>query len=513
MKMSTFVKLITGFFIVADQALAKSEPRSNYNILFPDDQDITEILKDLPQALVYNNINLSEISKNITTIALTETEAKAIEKLLQPYNGVIEPDFVYSSDDAIVNSTQIITTIPNCKVPIYGEDIVIMGTKIYPNQPALSGYNMSIIFDVYNIPPCNPHETKVAEVVSKVISGGDINFLNAVTADCDGTSTLSAVNGATNAAIKYKKTIGKNRRMTINFSSTGQRSSILNFIFENAIKSGIRVVDAAGNSAQNASNFSPASLGCTVAESIGSTDGNKPASFTNYGECVDVYVPGCFPLLNPITGRISNSCGTSYSSPVQSARGLIQRFYYPQYTPAQTKLRLKSDTVTIAVPPGSSFTGTMRVLTADLACPENTNPYIFKGNVPVQRWLALAPPNLCVKFTVGRTSGAVLVKFIDDKSKVCTVTIDAKQKNVSGFVSSIQCDNTTLAENHTKNPIISRKDNQFTISQKDNLLLLSFKNQNRVQKIISSNGIGNRTAIAFETKGKATIKNALHCKI
>jgi len=513
MKISTFAKFIAGLFVVADQSLAKSEPRSNYNILFPDDQDLATILKDIPQELKFKNINLYEISKNFTTVSLTTTEANTIAELLQPYKGIIEPDYVYNAADVAANNTQILTVIPNCKVPIYGEDIVIMGTKIYPSQPALMGYTLSTIYDPYNMAPCNPHETKVAEVIANVINGGDINFLNAVSADCLGNSVLSTLNEATNAAIKYKQSAGKNRRMTINISSTGPRSEILNSIFENAVKSDIRVVTAAGNFEQDANNFSPASLGCTVAESIGATTGQGPAVFTNYGECVDVYLLGCMPLRNPLTGMVSNSCGTSYSSPFEAARGLIQRFYFPQYTPAQTKFTLKNNTISITVPPGSKFSGTMSVITADMACPKNNNPDIFSGVVPINRWLALAPPSLCVQFTAKSKDGAMFVKFIDNSSGVCTVTIDAQQKNAAGFVHSVKCDNTTLATTYTTTPIIASKDKQFKIVQQDNQILVTFRNKNRDQKIISAGSIGNRTAIAFGRNGTATFRNALRCKL
>jgi serine protease len=54
---------------------------------------------------------------------------------------------------------------------------------------------------------------------------------------------------------------------------------------------GVPVVVAAGNSAANACNFTPA--GITQAITVGSTDrGDTRSSFSNFGTCVDIFAPG-----------------------------------------------------------------------------------------------------------------------------------------------------------------------------------------------------------------------------
>lgn len=522
MKISTIAKLISGLFIVADQLQAQSEQRSSYNILFPNDQDLAILLKDMPQVFNANSmnkaniINLDATTQNVTTLELTDAEANNIAQLLQPYKGLVEPNFYYNTDSTVDNNTQFLEEVPNCNVPIYGEDIVIMGSKIYPSQPAFKKYAVSTIYDFYNSSACTTHETKVAEVVTKVINGGDIKFLNAVTADCTGKSWLFVIIDAINAAIKYKHHAGKNRRMTINLSSTGASSTILDVAFANAVKAGIRVVTAAGNFAKDANNYGPANLGCTIAETIGGTSEQRVYRLTNYGECVDVYLPACMQLRDPKRGIIDTACGTSFASPFEAARGLIHRFYYPQDTPEQTKFALKNHTVTIPVPTGSHFTGTMRVITADMTCPQNTNPYIFKGIIPMNGWLALAPPDLCVTFMARGKNSAISVKFIDSNSEICTLTIGRKRKNKNKkyFLHYLECNNTKLATKRTKYSIVDNKDQLYKISQKDNLLLVSFRHKNRDQEILSSASIGNRNAISFDKNGgRAVFKNALHCNI
>jgi hypothetical protein len=76
---------------------------------------------------------------------------------------------------------------------------------------------------------------------------------------------------------------------------------------------------------------------------------------------------------------------------------------------------------------------------------------------------------------------------------------------------SVQCGNKTLATSYSKGPMFPASQKQFTLSQRNNLLLLSYRDKNSEQLIINSAGIGSPNAISFEKKGKATIKNALHC--
>jgi hypothetical protein len=506
MKITGLLKIITGLFVAIDTSISQNNTRHNYNIMLPANFDMNVILETIPQALRLHMTTVYDTNTNINTLALTTTEAQLIADLIKPYKGLIELDYVYEPTIEDVTNNSIITSVPNCSVPIYGEDVVIMGTKIYPNQPALQKYQTAVIYDHYNnAPACNPHETKVTEVITQVINGGDVMFLNAITADCNARTPLSAFSTAVNAAIEYKQKVSKQRRMTINISSSGPYSEILNFVFTNAVKAGIRVVASAGNTASNAANYSPASLGCTVAETIGSTNGQAPASFTNYGECVDVYLPGCMPLRHPSSGEVFISCGTSYSTPLQTARGLIQRFYNPQDSIANIKTTLQAETITIPVPAGYAFSGTMRVINTALQCPRNTNSVIFKGIVPVNRWFALAPPKLCVQFAASRKNGALIIKFVDNDAATCTVTLANNH--------SIVCDNKNLTAVQTTKARLPAKPRSFTIAQENNTLLISYKNKKRNQQVLTATGIGTPYAIAFDKQGKTTIKNAMHCNM
>ena len=77
----------------------------------------------------------------------------------------------------------------------------------------------------------------------------------------------------------------------VNLSLGGPTSRMLDVAVQNAINDGIVAVVAAGNSAIDACNSSPARLPSAL--SVAASDSSdRQASFSNYGSCVDLYAPG-----------------------------------------------------------------------------------------------------------------------------------------------------------------------------------------------------------------------------
>lgn len=71
----------------------------------------------------------------------------------------------------------------------------------------------------------------------------------------------------------------------------GGKTPTVDAAVENSVAAGVNHVVAAGNSAADACNSSPS--GSLAAISVGATDVNDArASFSNYGQCVDVFAPG-----------------------------------------------------------------------------------------------------------------------------------------------------------------------------------------------------------------------------
>lgn len=101
-----------------------------------------------------------------------------------------------------------------------------------------------------------------------------------------------------------------------NMSLGGGRSTALNNAVNAAVNNEILMAVAAGNNANDACNYSPASA--ELSTSVGASDSSdSAASFTNYGSCVDIFGPGVSVLSAWIgspsaTNTIS---GTSMASP------------------------------------------------------------------------------------------------------------------------------------------------------------------------------------------------------
>jgi hypothetical protein len=106
--------------------------------------------------------------------------------------------------------------------------------------------------------------------------------------DNGGGSSVSVVKGI-EWAVKHIK--DKKRCGIISMSLGGGRADALNKAVEAAAKAGVRVVVAAGNSNNDACQYSPASASNVT--TVGSTTKrDEVSSFSNWGTCVDIFAPG-----------------------------------------------------------------------------------------------------------------------------------------------------------------------------------------------------------------------------
>ncbi len=142
---------------------------------------------------------------------------------------------------------------------------------------------------------CNGHGTHVAGT----IGGGTYGVAKGVTLvavrvlGCNGSGTTSGViagiDWVTGNHVAGQPAVA-------NMSLGGSASSALDTAVRNSIADGVSYAVAAGNGnfigiAQDACKYSPARV--TAAMTIGATDkSDKKASWSNYGNCVDLFAPG-----------------------------------------------------------------------------------------------------------------------------------------------------------------------------------------------------------------------------
>lgn len=141
--------------------------------------------------------------------------------------------------------------------------------------------------------------------------------------------TLYAINWVVNNFNSAKPTI-------INMSLGGGASTSEDDAVRAAIYRGIHFAVAAGNDAADACSQSPARV--YEAVTVGASDINDNlASFSNYGQCVDIIGPGEYIESDYIGGTTKTLSGTSMATP--HVAGVMAKILSknPNYTPAQLK--------------------------------------------------------------------------------------------------------------------------------------------------------------------------------
>jgi subtilisin family serine protease len=112
----------------------------------------------------------------------------------------------------------------------------------------------------------------------------------------------------------------------INLSLSGtQQLSAMSTALQAAERAGVLVVASAGNASTTTKHWPAAD---PLALAVAATDGGSRATYSNYGEWVDVAAPGCNPA-NKLGGNILNFCGTSSSAPLVAGAAALARSVAP----------------------------------------------------------------------------------------------------------------------------------------------------------------------------------------
>ncbi|TXI60780.1 MAG: S8 family peptidase [Limnohabitans sp.] len=185
---------------------------------------------------------------------------------------------------------------------------------------------------------CNGHGTHVAGTVaaadnkSAVVGmGPGVAVYGVKVLNCQGSGTTTSV-------IKGVDWVAANaiKPAVANMSLGGGVSQLLDDAVRNAASKGIFFSIAAGNSATQACNSSPARVGGGGTPGVmvaAATDVNDlEASFSNYGACVDIWAPGVNVTSLKLGGGTVAMSGTSMASPHVGGAAALYLGRYPTAT-------------------------------------------------------------------------------------------------------------------------------------------------------------------------------------
>ncbi len=200
------------------------------------------------------------------------------------------------------------------------------------------GAGYTAISDGRGTEDCNGHGTHVAST-----SGGS-NWGVAKAARLHPVRVLGCNGSGTNSGVIAGMDWVANNHVkpaVANMSLGGGASTASDQAVQRMHNAGVTVVVAAGNDNSNACNYSPARAG--VAITVGSTTSTDArSSFSNYGNCLDIFAPGssitaAWHTSNTATNTIS---GTSMAAPHVAGVAALYLANNPNATPGQVTTAL-----------------------------------------------------------------------------------------------------------------------------------------------------------------------------
>ncbi|EME87526.1 uncharacterized protein MYCFIDRAFT_212921 [Pseudocercospora fijiensis CIRAD86] len=207
-----------------------------------------------------------------------------------------------------------------------GSDIYILDTGVYTAHNVFSNRAKMLWSYDNDLSDQDGHGTHVSGTAAGNILGvaSNANIFGVKTLSSDGSGWSSNVVAGIDFAINNHEARSNDQTHSGSVISMSLASSspvdAINAAVSAAISRGIHVCVAAGNSDTDACSSSPAATGGSQggAITVGAVDiTNRPASFSNYGSCVDVYAPGVNVISSWIgaPNMVNSLSGTSMATP------------------------------------------------------------------------------------------------------------------------------------------------------------------------------------------------------
>ncbi len=276
-----------------------------------------------------NQLQVKKIFTNVFPGMVVRASVRQIEALEKnPNVRFVEPDGIATSTATQTPAPWGLDRIDQAALPMDGSftyeqagsnvDVYVIDTGIRVDQVDFAGRigsGFSSIADGRGVSDCNGHGTHVAGTLAGTIYGVAkvANVIPVRVLDCNGSGTWSGVISGLDWLAGHHA-VG--RPAVANMSLGGGASLSVDTAVNKVIQDGVSVVVAAGNSAADACQSSPARVAAAITVAA-SDNSDSQASFSNYGSCVDVYAPGVGITSAWISSATSSAVlsGTSMASP------------------------------------------------------------------------------------------------------------------------------------------------------------------------------------------------------
>jgi subtilisin family serine protease len=284
----------------------------------------------LPESTVVNRFELPKFKA--ATIKMPDSLAATPESLMNDDIALIEPDRIVR---ALVNQTNApwglrrisYRSRPARTAPYQypasagqGIDAYVIDTGVLTTHSDFGGRaTFGADFTGEGPGDGNGHGTHCAGTVGATTYGvaKQVNVIGIRVLGSDGSGSDSGVIGgiewAARQAVARNSAAGKIVSVA-NLSLGGDKSEALDLAVKAATDAGLVMVVAAGNSAGDACNLSPA--GAPSAITVAASDSSdRLATFSERGTCVDIIAPGVSILSTWRNGRTNTISGTSMAAP------------------------------------------------------------------------------------------------------------------------------------------------------------------------------------------------------